>query len=145
MPPLTTTDPHLTALLAAAYRLGYDAGSHGAGVARSAASFVAASGGLGGGAGVVGAEAPAAAPTSGPVNPPVTAGSGSSHNSDLASLLVQQNIAATLRDDALRSALSQSEQRRQALEMSRWAQLASMRGTPTRSWLADTAGQPFRF
>lgn len=69
---------------------------------------------------------------------------GEGDGAGMAQLATQQNIAATLRDNAMRDALSQSEQRRQALEIARWAQLASMRGTPTRSWLTDTSGLPFR-
>lgn len=149
MSPTTPVDPQLTALLATAYRLGLAAGRAG--------------GGMGGGGGPialaaghgpqVGAQIPMPATASGGAGGgdatpfdghhlSVDGGGGDAHS--LAQLATQQNIAATLRDDAMRDALAQSEQRRQQLEVARWAQLASMRGTPTRSWLADTAGLPFR-
>lgn len=159
MTPTIPPDPHLTALLAAAYRLGVAAGSRGGGAAMSGIGVplpggpaqvggqfsvpatAAAAGAAGGGVG---------APPTGGIPTPMDPDGGHRHHHypqeglTLAQLATQQNIAATLRDDAMRDALSRSEQRRQALEIARWAQLASMRGTPTRSWMADTGGLPFR-
>lgn len=145
MSPTTPPDPHLTALLAAAYRLGLAAGQHGIGggavssgigVPQSGAQFpVPPPGGASG--------APSATPMDHHEGATGVGGAGVDGVS-LAQLATQQNIAATLRDDAMRDALSRSEQRRQTLEIARWAQLASMRGTPTRSWMTDTSGLPFR-
>jgi hypothetical protein len=146
MSPNTPVDPHLTALLAAAYRLGLAAGRGGGG------------GAIASGIGVpqVGAQIPVPSSAGGaPGGGGGGEGGGGSpfeghhdvgHGGDgvgLSQLATQQNIAATLRDNAMRDALAQSEQRRQSLEIARWAQLASMRGTPTRSWLADTSAAPF--
>ena len=174
MSPLTPPDAHLTALLAAAYRLGLMAGrSGGAGAPGGLGSLGAAAGVSGG--------APSAIPfpqTGGqiPMTPPggahgapnmgqdgssgvlshvasqTTASPGTAPGgsvTELASLAqhaMQQNIAATLRDDSMRDALAKSEQRRQALEIARWAHLASMRGTPTRAWAPDpTMSVPYPF
>lgn len=149
MSPTTPVDPHLTDLLAAAYRLGLAAGRGGG------------AGALTSGVGVPMGDSPGAPQVGAQVPMPATAGHGGGgeptpfeghHDAGhapgdlgaLAQLATQQNIAATLRDSAMRDALERSEQRRQSLEIARWAQLASMRGTPTRSWLADTGGLPFR-
>jgi len=156
MSPLNPPDPHLTALLAAAYRLGLAAGLHGGGGGGNAGVVSGVSMPGGGAApqtgtqyavpppgGSMGASYPEAAGT--PFSDAGVAHQDGVSGAALSQLATQQNIAATLRDDAMRDALAKSEQRRQALEISRWAQLASMRGTPTRSWLADTSGLPFRF
>lgn len=169
MSPLTPSDAHITALLAAAYRLGLAAG-RGAGAGLPV-----------GGAGIAAGAGPASAipfPQTGgqiPMTPPGGAHGAPNMGQDgssgvlshvalsaaspgavpaaslhelaaLAQHSVQQNIAATLRDDSMRDALSKSEQRRQALEIARWAHLASMRGTPTRAWTADpSAPVPYPF
>ncbi len=133
MTPTLPPDPHLTALLAAAYRLGLAAGRHGsaAAVPQVGGQFpVPQPGGAGGDAAT-------------PVDP-VALGHGQAYNAALAQLAAQQNVAATLRDDAMRDALARSEQRRQALDIARWAQLAGMRGTPTRTWPVDAAMSVFR-
>jgi len=48
----------------------------------------------------------------------------------MASVRSQERTEAMMREQQMREALTGTEHRRQMLEMARWAQLASMRGSP---------------